>query len=72
MLDKWFPRHVIDDAMGVFGTQVWSYGASVLPIPATDTFQNPMDVLKVAQTEQWAELLSGVQLRFFFISTKMA
>ena len=38
MLDKRFPRYGIDDAMGVFGTQVWSYGANVLPIRATDTF----------------------------------
>ena len=35
---KWFQMHWIDDAMGVFGTQVWSYRANVLPVRATDTF----------------------------------
>ena len=38
VMEEWFSRHCIDDAMGVFGTQVWSYRASVLPIEATDTF----------------------------------
>ena len=24
VMEEWFSRHCIDDAMGVFGTQVWS------------------------------------------------